>query len=276
MKYELTTSGLTRVIEDNRFQAFSTFGRVPGGSLLATEKMIRVIPPIQLPLPLCAWVFDAKLSQNGTIEEVGEVIDYFEQRDIPFLWETGPTTQPRQLGRILEAKGMAFVFNLAGMALDLEELKNQEFPSGLEASRVDKREELLAWAHAFREGFGLAEWSESGIIELIGDAWEESQGKWCHCIGTVNETPVASSSMYLDQGVAGIYFVGTTPMARKRGIGTWMTWRTLQEARALGIRVSILHAAPKAVNVYRGLGFKEYCQLGIYELGMTGKISLSA
>jgi ribosomal protein S18 acetylase RimI-like enzyme len=273
---ESTTSSLTRAIEDNRFQAFSTFGRVPGGSLLATEKIIRVIPPIQLPLPLCAWVFNAKFSQNNSIEEVSEVIDYFEQRDIPFLWETGPSTEPLQLGRILEAKGMGFVFNLAGMALDLEELKNQEVPSGLEACIVDKREDLLAWAHAFREGFELAAWSESGIIELIGDAWEQSQGKWCLCVGTINETPVASSSMYVDQGVAGIYFVGTTPMARRRGIGTWMTWRILQEARALGIRVSILHAAPKAVNLYRGLGFKEYSKLGIYELGMTGKISLSA
>jgi GNAT superfamily N-acetyltransferase len=275
VKNDLTTSGLTRAIEDNRIQAFSTFGRVPGGNLLATEKMIRVIPPIQLQLPLCAWVFGARLSQNGTIEEVSEVIDYFEKRNIPFVWETGPTTQPGQLGSILEAKGMAHVFDLAGMALDLEELKNQEVPSGLVTNRVDKRDELQAWAHAFRKGFELADWSESGIFELIGDAWEESQGKWCHCVGTIDETPVASSSMYLDQGVAGIYFVSTVPMARKRGIGTWMTLRTLQEASALGIRVSILHAAPKAVNVYRRIGFKEYCRLSIYELGMAGKISFS-
>jgi GNAT superfamily N-acetyltransferase len=269
VKEEMNTSKLTRVIEENRFQAFSTFGKVPGGSLVVTEKMIRVIPPIQLPAPLCAWIFDAKLSQKNANEEVQGVIDHFEQRGNPLVWETGPTTRPRQLGRVLKAQGMEHLFDLAGMALDLEELKNHNVPTGLVTKSVDTRDKLRAWAHAFRESFELPSWSGSGIAEVISAAWKESGGKWHHYIGTIDEAPVASSSMYLDQGIAGIYFVGTVPSARKRGIGTWMTLRALQEAHALGIRVSVLHAAPLAQNLYSRLGFKEYCKLGLYVLKLN-------
>ncbi len=48
-----------------------------------------------------------------------------------------------------------------------------------------------------------------------------------------------------------------------------MTLLALKEARALGVRVSILHASPLGRSVYSRLGFKEYCRLDIYVLGLT-------
>jgi ribosomal protein S18 acetylase RimI-like enzyme len=159
---------------------------------------------------------------------------------------------------------MEKLFDLAGMALDLRELKDPDRPKGLVTARVDSRDKLRAWAHAFGEGFGLPKGSQASIVELIGAAWEESGGKWRHYVGTLDGDPVGSSSMYLDRGVAGLYFVGTVPAARQRGIGTWMTSLPLKEARELGVRLSVLHAAPKAQPLYRRLGFKEYCQLGLY------------
>jgi ribosomal protein S18 acetylase RimI-like enzyme len=165
---------------------------------------------------------------------------------------------------------MEHLVDLAGMALDLDRLNHPKAPRGLVTREVHTRDELRAWAYAFREGFGLPDGSKPRIAELIGAAWEDSRGKWHHYVGTLDETPVASSSMYLDQEVAGIYFVGTVPSARRRGIGTWMTFLALQDARALGTRWSVLHASPLGRSLYRRLGFEEYCTLGIYMFGLRG------
>ena len=265
---ELSNSELIRAIEENRVRAFSTLGQVPGGKVLATEELVKVVPPIRVRVPLCAQVFNANLSEGHVEEQVDEVIGFFQQRGIPFAWTTGPSTRPLDLGRVLEACGIEHLVDLAGMALDLNELTGPEIPGGLVARDVRTRDDLRAWAQAFRQGFGLPDGTEADIAELIGAAWEASGGKWRHYVGTVDGAPVGSSSMYLDQGVAGIYFVGTVPAARRRGIGTWMTFLALRDARSVGTRWSILHASPVGRGVYARLGFQEYCTLSAYMFGL--------
>lgn len=257
---------LAEAIVENRTQAFSSFGRLPGGTLLSTDKVSGVIPPVRLPAPLCACVLDAQLSEDGAAEEAKEIIEHFQGRGLPFVWQTGPGTRPRDLGAELDRCGMQHVFDLSGMALHLDELRRTRVPRGLETTRVSTRDELRGWARAFRTAFGLSEGSERGIADLMRASWEHGQGSWHLYIGMLAEQPVASSAMYLGEDAAGIYFVGTIPAARGRGIGTWMTHLPMVDAREMGKRWSVLHAAPPAQKVYRRMGFKEYCQLGLYQL----------
>jgi GNAT superfamily N-acetyltransferase len=66
-------------------------------------------------------------------------------------------------------------------------------------------------------------------------------------------------------GTAGIYFVMTIPEARRQGIGAAITLKALQEARELGFQTGVLGASSMGHSVYKSIGFKEYCRIGIYE-----------
>ena len=76
--------------------------------------------------------------------------------------------------------------------------------------------------------------------------------------------PVATSLLYLDGGVAGIYNVATLPQVRHLGIGSALTLALLLQARSWGYRIGTLQSSQMGLQLYRRLGFREYCTFQAY------------
>ena len=75
---------------------------------------------------------------------------------------------------------------------------------------------------------------------------------------------MGTSFVFYEAGVAGIYNVTTLEQARGKGIGTAITLAPLNEAKNLGYQIGILQSSDMALNMYKQMGFKEYCQMEWY------------
>lgn len=65
-------------------------------------------------------------------------------------------------------------------------------------------------------------------------------------------------------GTEGIYWVGTIPSARGRGLARACVTTLVESALARGARCVVVQAAPKLVGFYRALGFFSISQLDLY------------
>jgi ribosomal protein S18 acetylase RimI-like enzyme len=76
--------------------------------------------------------------------------------------------------------------------------------------------------------------------------------------------PIAKGGMYLAPGSVGIYAVVTRPEARRLGLASILTLTALEEARARGQTLAVLHSTPMAERVYRLLGFTTMAEFRVF------------
>ena len=202
-------------------------------------------------------MIDSHIPSEVAIKKVEENITFFEKRQVPFLWMIGPSSSPKNLGELLIKNGF-ILDKQPGMAYNLKILgAEKELLNKVEIIKVGNVETLKVWNDICLTGFSLPK-------ELISDFF-------CNALSIMllNDTPsasaflayyegnpVASSFVFYEAGVAGIYNVTTLEEARGKGIGTAITLAPLNEAKKLGYEIAILHSSE--------MGFKEYCTIESY------------
>ena len=181
------------------------------------------------------------------------------------MWWTGPATKPSNLGACLEAHGFTHVEDSPGMAMDLLALDEglQAVPD-LIIEQIGDSETLERWCHILAVGFGMPGFVEDAWLDCFSSIGLDAELPLRHYLGWLKGEPVATSSLLLAAGVAGIYNVATIPKVRRQGIGTKMTIALLREARALGYRVAILQSSEMGLGVYQKIRFREHCQISTY------------
>jgi ribosomal protein S18 acetylase RimI-like enzyme len=255
---DLSAASVTRAIEINLWEYWKLFGRLSHATLHDTPELLWV--STALPFPFLNGVVRTNLTPDTVDAAVVVTLDHFKQRNVPALWLIGPSSQPADLGRTLVAHGLSHMSEDPGMAMDLHRLNdNIPSPAGLIIERVNDATALRIWC-GFTDQPGLAD----ALFELgmaIGFGIERPLS---HYLGWLNGKPVATASLVLGGGVVGICNVMTIPEAQRQGIGSLMTAVPLREARSMGYRIGVLQSTKMGLNVYRRLGFQEYCTISIY------------
>lgn len=161
------------------------------------------------------------------------------------------------VARSLLGVGYADAGKMPAMAVDIERLAATSLPLGYEWARMGVGDEGRAWADTLAVGYGLPH----GLARMMSPerlgadmAPDAPLQYFAICR---NGKAVATSMLYLADGLAGIYCVATREEERGKGFGAHVTAEPLRAALRLGYRVGVLQSSPAGHSVYLSLGFAD-------------------
>ncbi len=204
------------------------------------------------------------LDVNISDDIVDEKIDYIKENilkgDAPNYLFLGPRAYSKRFETQLLRKGFTQFTRWSGMILKLED--RNVFPGSIEDFKiktVSSIGELKIWSSILNEAmFG------GGFegADLFANLYKTSDV--ILYLGMYGDTPVATSCVFFDSKIAGLFLISTRPEYRNRGFGTRMTAAPLDAASKKGIIYSGLYATVLGERVYKKLGFSKYCDFFIY------------
>jgi len=247
-------------LEGNLWALWRLFGLGRGCNLHESE----VATWFETPIENLPYNGVLRFRSDGTIAEVNEQVDaiftHFQKRGVPFFWLVHPSMLPKDLDKLLEARGLVELESFPGMAAELDSMPqpSDEVPEGIEireVSGIKDREsimELIAWRWEVPE-------AARPLLPDVSSAFDvQGPGSQVRCWGAWKDgKPVSKVVLNITGEACGIYGVATQPEARGLGLARNMTLMACQAARQAGSRFCVLHSTEMAINLYRKIGFRE-------------------
>ncbi len=197
------------------------------------------------------------------MEQIRTTLVPFIERKVPVLWWIGPNSKPEDLDIHLEKFGFKKVDEPPGMYMNLNDLNlNYQNPLELKIELVEEINQVEDFVEVFIAGMNTPEDRREDLLKsekflLQNEEYVAFTGYW-------EDEPVATAALVLEKEVAGIYLIITKPEFRGRRIGTAMTVAAFKYAFELGYKEAILQSSAMGYNIYKRIGFEEYCKFKWY------------
>jgi ribosomal protein S18 acetylase RimI-like enzyme len=145
---------------------------------------------------------------------------------------------------------------------------SQQLEPAYSFEQVRDGAELAAWMPLFARTFGIPETDLRLVQDVFSQLSFAPQSDWRHYCIRASGQVVATGSLHLGAGVAGLYNIATQPEYRQRGLGREITLLIFEQARQMGYELGTLQTTyPNALRLYHRMGFEVYCKIGIYQRG---------
>lgn len=169
-----------------------------------------------------------------------------------------------QVVEAVTRSGFSVDATMPAMAVDIADMAATSLPEGYEWARIGAGEDGTAWAEALAAGYEIPlPLATLFAPEMLGaDMAPDAPVQFFAVMR--DGRPVATSMLYLADGLAGIYCVATLPDERGKGLGAHATAEALRSAQALGYRVGVLQSSPAGHSIYLRLGFGDYATVPMF------------
>jgi len=200
-----------------------------------------------------------------TDSEVIETLQFYKKAGKPVLWTIFPSNQPKNIEKIFKKKRLIHLERNNLMYFDMKTLDDKlQKKDDFHIKEINDLKSLKDWTKLNAVCFSLTRDIQSFITDKNAGLFLNKTVSGRHFVAYYKNKPVGTSSVFLADGVAGIYNVTTAPGARGKGIGGAITKAALMYGKKAGYTFAILQATKKGVPVYKKIGFKTNKHMDYY------------
>jgi ribosomal protein S18 acetylase RimI-like enzyme len=252
---------INRAISDNLFALSLLLGSVKGGACHDAPDLKWA----STGRPVLNRVFGARFAPEMAPVRVVQITALVKSWQAFTCWLIDPDSRPDNLVSLAEVSGWNRHPPWEAMARPLDTpIPETARPEELTLARLEHPSQMAAWAeNLLSESSPEYRAAFAGVFVELGC---EAHLPWSFYMACLQGKPVASSMLFLHGGIAGLYWIGTRPEARRQGIATALTAHTLRQAQQAGATLAVLQASDMGQPIYRTLGFREYGKVEVLVL----------
>ena len=159
------------------------------------------------------------------------------------------------------------------MAAELESLAlSSSLPENIAIEEVLDSETLRAWCSVMTTVYEFPDFAADVWYKILDHLGLGTDRTLRHFLALADGVPVATASLFLGGGVAGLSSIATLPDHRHQGIATAITGETYDVARRSGYHIGTLFSAPEAVGIYEKIGFRKLSTGNCYVWGVDEEL----
>ena len=160
------------------------------------------------------------------------------------------------LAPVCESAGLVRMGDSPGMVLE-RRLPDVAAPPGVTIRVVETEADGAEFARVNGEAYATYGMPPGCAPLILGRLDVMRAPHIVSILGCVDGTPVAAAMVILTHGIGGVYWVGTTPPARGKGLAALCTRIVGNIAFDRGARVVVLQASVMGEPIYRAMGYRE-------------------
>lgn len=199
------------------------------------------------------YILDADLTAENAYKHIKEITNYFQERQLPFVWWISPDDQQSNLSQILEASGYRHLADYTFMYFDLDAWNGEVIkPKELEIVRVLDAKTFHDFAQVCSNDQSAFDQYYEDIANIIT---EEDPIEYY--VGYVDGKPVVRGIVCFYAGIAGLHRLATNDDMRRKGYASAINQYRLKRAKDLGYHLATLQSSDQAYSINLRLGYKE-------------------
>jgi GNAT superfamily N-acetyltransferase len=256
---------LVQALESALLQHWHHFGSGPGATWHEDPDLTWFEAPVaQLPYN---GVLRTRLRDDAD-RRIGDMVAYFAQRQLQFMWVVTPTATPADLANRLAAAGVVLVERSPGMVLELDEWKpaGDEPAAGVQLVEVDDPAQLDDFETLAVDYWQLLPETRPFVFAAHRQIGLGPDAPGDRFIAYVDGEP--AGKVYLsflgEPGCAAIFAMSVPLRFRGRGLASALMDMAIAKAKGLGYERLVLISSEMAESLYRRVGFREVAPFHIH------------
>lgn len=224
--------------KQNFYDAFKKMHSVPGWKIFEVNNVLALKSPVRLPFGKIVW-------GDATLENINKVLSFYSKYS--FSWYL---TQDQNDHYLLDA-GFKELESMPEMILDLKSYTSISFLPKIKVIKVVSDNDFHIWAEIAAETFQCTMENIKNFFQpLVKIAGEIPY------LAFYDNEPAATSLLYYDNKIAGIYAMSTREKFRRNGLGWAIAQACIEEAKKINIPYAGVYASKLGKLLYEKMGFQ--------------------